>query len=45
MGVPAVIGGNGIERIVEIELNEEERAMLAKSAKSVQVVVDLCKKA
>ena len=44
MGVPAVIGGKGIERILEIPLNEDEKAMLAKSAKSVQAVVDLCKK-
>ncbi len=44
MGVPAVIGGRGIEKIVEIPLTEDEKAMLAKSAKSVQAVVDLCKK-
>ena len=44
MGVPVVIGGKGIERIVEIELTEEEKAMLAKSAKSVQAVVDVVKK-
>jgi malate dehydrogenase len=44
MGVPAVIGGKGIERIVDIPLSEDERAMLAKSAKSVQAVVDICKK-
>jgi malate dehydrogenase len=44
MGVPAVIGGKGIEKIVELPLTEEEKAMLAKSAKSVQAVVDLCKK-
>ena len=44
MGVPAVIGAGGVERIVEIPLSEEEKAMLAKSAKSVQAVVDLCKK-
>ena len=43
MGVPAIVGGGGIERIVEIPLSEEERAMLARSAKSVQAVVDLCK--
>jgi malate dehydrogenase len=43
MGVPAIVGGNGVERIVEIPLSEEERAMLARSAKSVQAVVDLCK--
>jgi malate dehydrogenase len=44
MGVPVVIGGKGIERIVPIELNDEEKAMLAKSAKSVQAVVDVLKK-
>jgi malate dehydrogenase len=44
MGVPVVIGGKGIERIVQIELTEEEKAMLAKSAKSVQAIVDVVKK-
>jgi malate dehydrogenase len=44
MGVPCVIGGKGIEKIVEIPLTEDEKAMLAKSAKSVQAVVDICKK-
>jgi malate dehydrogenase len=44
MGVPVVIGGKGIERIVEIELTAEEKGMLAKSAKSVQAVVDVVKK-
>jgi malate dehydrogenase len=44
MGVPVVIGGKGVEKIVEIPLTEEEKAALAKSAKSVQAVVDICKK-
>jgi malate dehydrogenase len=44
MGVPAVIGGKGIEKIIDIPLTEDEKAMLAKSAKSVQAVVDICKK-
>jgi malate dehydrogenase len=44
MGVPVVIGGKGVERIVEIPLTDEEKGMLAKSAKSVQAVVDICKK-
>jgi malate dehydrogenase len=44
MGVPVVVGGKGAEKIVEIALTEEEKAMLAKSAKSVQAVVDLCNK-
>jgi malate dehydrogenase len=44
MGVPCILGGKGVEKIIEIPLSDEERAMLAKSAKSVQGVVDLCKK-
>ncbi len=31
-GVPVVLGQNGIERIVEVELDDEERAMLDRSA-------------
>ena len=44
MGVPAVIGKSGVEKIVEIPLTSEEKGMLEKSAKSVQSVVDVCKK-
>jgi malate dehydrogenase len=44
MGVPAVIGAKGIEKIIEIPLTEEEKGMLKKSAASVQAVVDVCKK-
>jgi malate dehydrogenase len=35
LGVPARIGKNGIEEIIEIELTEEERAALHASAKAV----------
>ena len=44
MGVPVVIGGKGVEKIITLELNDEEKAMLAKSAASVQSVVDVVKK-
>jgi len=44
MGVPVVIGAGGVERIVQIELTAEEKAMLQKSAESVQKVVDVVKK-
>jgi malate dehydrogenase len=44
MGVPCVLGGKGVERVLEISLTEDEKAMLTKSAKSVQAVVDICKK-
>jgi malate dehydrogenase len=44
MGVPCVIGGTGVEKIIEIPLTEEEKGMLAKSAQSVQGIVDVVKK-
>ncbi|MGE5785733.1 MAG: malate dehydrogenase, partial [Myxococcales bacterium] len=43
MGVPAVIGAGGVEKILSIELNAEETKMLKTSAGSVQKVVDLVK--
>jgi malate dehydrogenase len=44
MGVPCIVGGKGVEKIVEIPLTEEEKGMLAKSAASVQGIVDVVKK-
>jgi len=44
VGVPVVIGGKGVERIVEIELNGTERTMLEKSVDSVRGLVDACRK-
>ena len=43
VGVPAVIGAGGAERIVEINLSAEEKAMFDKSAAAVQGLVDACK--
>jgi len=43
VGVPAVIGEKGIERIVELELTADERAALTKSADSVKGLIDACK--
>ena len=42
VGVPVVIGANGVERIVEIDLNSQERAMFMKSIESVQGLVAAC---
>jgi malate dehydrogenase len=39
VGVPVVIGAGGVERILEIELNAEERAAFDKSADAVR---ELC---
>jgi malate dehydrogenase len=44
VGVPAVIGAKGVERIVEIHLNGTERGMFEKSAEAVQSLVDACKR-
>ncbi len=39
IGVPAVLGAGGVERVIEMELNDEEKAMLDISARAVQSVV------
>ncbi len=44
VGVPTIIGAGGLERIVEIDLNGTERAMLMKSVESVKSLVDACVK-
>ena len=44
VGVPAVIGARGIERVVELQLNASEKKMLGKSADAVRGLVDICKK-
>lgn len=41
VGVPTVIGGSGIERIVEIKLTAEESTAFAKSAAAVKELVEL----
>lgn len=43
VGVPTVIGAGGIERIIDIELDTDEKAMLQKSVDAVQGLVDACK--
>jgi malate dehydrogenase len=44
VGVPIIIGKNGVEKIVEIELDATEKEMFAKSVDSVKGLVDACKK-
>lgn len=38
LGVPCIIGKNGLEAIVDIQLNEEEKALFAKSADAVRAM-------
>ncbi|MEW6507042.1 MAG: malate dehydrogenase [Bacteroidota bacterium] len=39
VGVPAILGKDGAERIVELTLNEEEKAMMDNSVKAVKELV------
>jgi malate dehydrogenase len=41
IGVPVVLGANGIEKIVEIDLDENEKELLATSAAGVKATNDL----
>ncbi len=42
VGVPVVIGKNGVERIVEIDLNTEERSQFMNSVEAVKGLVEAC---
>ncbi len=42
VGVPAVIGARGVERIVELDLDRSERAQFDKSVAAVQSLVEAC---
>ena len=41
LGVPLQIGGSGVEKVIEIELNDEEKRQLHESAKRVQGIIAL----
>jgi len=43
MGVPTVLGGNGIEKIFELELTADEQAAMNQSAQSVRNVIEIVK--
>jgi malate dehydrogenase len=43
LGVPVVLGAGGVERVLEIELNDEERGMLQASFERVKELVGLVK--
>ncbi len=42
IGVPAVIGAKGVERIIEIDLNKGERTMFDKSLAAVDGLIHAC---
>ncbi|AST97014.1 malate dehydrogenase [Shouchella clausii] len=39
LGVPTILGGDGIEKVIELDLTEEEKAQLDKSVQSVRNVM------
>jgi malate dehydrogenase len=41
VGVPAQLGAKGLEKVIEVELSEQERAALHKSAGAVKELVDI----
>jgi malate dehydrogenase len=41
LGVPTILGANGIEKVIELELTSEEKAALDKSADSVRKVMEV----
>jgi malate dehydrogenase len=43
LGVPCMLGENGLERIIEVELDHEERAALENSAEHVRSIVSALK--
>jgi malate dehydrogenase len=44
VGVPVVIGAGGVERIVELSLEREEKAAFDKSVEAVRGLIDLARK-
>ena len=43
-GVPVMLGSNGVEKIIELNLKEEQKMQFAKSVSSVQELVDILNK-
>ena len=43
VGVPALIGAGGVEKVIEFTTNDDEKAMFAKSVESVQGLIQACK--
>ena len=44
VGVPVIIGSKGVEKVVEIKLDAEEKVMFKKSVNSVKKLVEAVKK-
>jgi malate dehydrogenase len=44
LGVPVVLGKNGVERVIELDLNNEEKSLMEASRKAVREVMDVLDK-
>jgi malate dehydrogenase len=44
LGVPVVLGKNGVEKVIELDLNPEEKALLESSRVAVREVMDVLQK-
>jgi malate dehydrogenase len=44
LGVPVVLGSKGAEKVIELPLNDAEKALMQKSAKAVREVVEVASK-
>jgi len=44
LGVPVILGKNGIEKFIELDLNNDEKALLEASRKAVREVMDVLDK-
>ena len=43
VGVPTVIGAEGVERVIDIKMTKDEKAMFDKSVEAVKGLVEACK--
>jgi len=43
LGVPAVLGAGGVEKVIELELTDSESELFQKSSLAVKGVLDICK--
>ena len=41
LGVPVILGSNGIEKVIELNLNQHEKKLLEKSRKHVKEVMSV----
>ncbi len=44
IGVPVIIGKEGVEKVIEVKLNRDEKKMFVKSVKSVKNLITIVKK-